>query len=355
MGRQGQSGRAHLSRHHYTAGPALVLDHHRAIATAADRTRLRGNARGRAGSVKSSVAQPIRGIDRTGRKEPAVRGRPVSRQPNLCWRAFMNAEDAAAFIVDCIAKPRPSAGYSTYGYEVYVPNFIAAYLSEVERPPGHESTWREGPRARELAPIFNEAAWDLCRRGILRPGVQKLGGQGDGGTGNGYTVTAMGRAWLAKGTLTPILFDQSRLGQLFETLSKPLGRGFQQRATEAATCHALGCYLASCAMCGAAAESILLSVAIAKIGDEATVLKTYLSSQGRKRTINSIIHGAVPALADPFKAATSLLSYWRDEAAHGAVSEISEIEAHTALGRLVRFAQFTCDNWAELTARTPSD
>jgi hypothetical protein len=38
------------------------------------------------------------------------------------------------------------------------------------------------------------------------------------------------------------------------------------------------------------------------------------------------IHGARPGIADPFKAATSLLSYWRDEAAHGTVSEISEIE-----------------------------
>jgi hypothetical protein len=66
----------------------------------------------------------------------------------------MNVEDAAAFIIDCIARPRPSAAYSSYGYEVYVPNFITTFLSEVERPPGHESTWRDGPRARELAPIW---------------------------------------------------------------------------------------------------------------------------------------------------------------------------------------------------------
>jgi hypothetical protein len=63
------------------------------------------------------------------------------------------------------------------------------------------------------------------------------------------------------------------------------------------------------------------------------------------------IHGARPAIADRFKAATSLLSCWRDEAAHGTVSEISEIEPHTALGRLVRFAQFICDNWTDLTGR----
>ena len=103
-------------------------------------------------------------------------------------------------------------------------------------------------------------------------------------------------------------------------------------------------------MCGAAAESIVLAIAVAKSGDEATVLKTYLATQGRKRTIDGIVHAARASIADAFKAATDLLSYWRDEAAHGRASEISEIEAHTALGRLVRFAQFASDNWAELIA-----
>jgi hypothetical protein len=261
----------------------------------------------------------------------------------------MHVEDAVTFIVNCIAKPRPASPYSSYGYEVYVPNIIAAYLTETE-PGSVPSTVRDSPRARELMPTFSEAAWDLCRRGILRPSVQAIGGQGDSGTGHGYTVTAFGRDWINKGALTPLLFDQSRLSQLFDTLSKRLGRGFQQRATEAATCHALGCYLASCAMCGAAAESIVLSVAIAKSGDEAAVLKTYLAAQGRKRTIDAVIHGAQPGIAEPFRAATSLLSYWRDESAHGRASDISEIEAHTALGRLVRFAQFASDNWSELTA-----
>lgn len=104
-------------------------------------------------------------------------------------------------------------------------------------------------------------------------------------------------------------------------------------------------------MCGAAAESIVLAIAIAKTGDEGAVLKTYLAAHGRKRTIDGIIHGARTGIADAFKAATDLLSYWRDEAAHGTASDISEIEAHTALGRLVRFAQFASDNWTELTGK----
>jgi hypothetical protein len=76
------------------------------------------------------------------------------------WRGMhVRGEDAAAFIIDCLARSRP-AGYSSYGYEVYLPNVIADYLREVERPPGHESTWRSGPRAEPLSPLFYEAAWE---------------------------------------------------------------------------------------------------------------------------------------------------------------------------------------------------
>jgi hypothetical protein len=102
-------------------------------------------------------------------------------------------------------------------------------------------------------------------------------------------------------------------------------------------------------MCGAAAESILLSVAIAKSGDEAAVMAKYLSGSGRQKVTEGIIGQAKQAIAGPFRSATSLLSYWRDEAAHGSASNISEIAAHEAIARLLRFAQFASDNWSELT------
>jgi hypothetical protein len=265
----------------------------------------------------------------------------------------MHVEDAASFIVDCIAMPRPSDGYATYGFEIYLPNVIATYLKEVERPSGHESTWRNGPRAQELSPLFYEAAWDLCLHGILRPGVRALGGQSDGGGGNGYSVTRLGRAWIADGAPTPILIDPSRLSKLFGVLSERLGPGFLQRALEAAQCHAFGCYLASCAMCGAAAESILLAVATAKSADEEATLKTYRAASGRQRVVEQIVGGLPQPIAAPFRSAMGLLAYWRDEAAHGIASEISEIEAHEAIARLIRFGQFTSDKWAELTAGRP--
>jgi hypothetical protein len=102
-------------------------------------------------------------------------------------------------------------------------------------------------------------------------------------------------------------------------------------------------------MCGAAAESILLAVAIAKSGDEAKTVAAYRASMGRQRTIDSVVGQARLAIAEPFRSAAQLLSYWRDEAAHGMASTISEPEAHNAVARLLRFAQFVTDNWNELT------
>jgi hypothetical protein len=259
----------------------------------------------------------------------------------------MHTDEAAAFILDFIGNPRASA-YGAPDCEIYLPNVIAAHLVEREQVPQHSV--RDHSRMRELLPIFLDTAWEFCRRGILRPAEVNNRVEG-----RGFSITSAGRAWLDAKSFEPILVNSSRLAQLFEKLSTQLGRGFQQRASEAANCHALKCYLASCAMCGAAAESVVLSVAIAKTRDEERVLKIYQATHGRRNVINSIIEAARPGIVGAFRAATDLLSYWRDEAAHGTASEISEIEAYTALHQLLRFAQFVCDNWAELTdGKTPS-
>jgi hypothetical protein len=43
-----------------------------------------------------------------------------------------------------------------------------------------------------------------------------------------------------------------------------------------------------------------------------------------------------------------LLKDWRDEAAHGKPSGITDNEAYTSLAMLLRFAQFVNDNWNTL-------
>jgi hypothetical protein len=139
---------------------------------------------------------------------------------------------------------------------------------------------------------------------------------------------------------------------MFGKLSPQFGSGFLQRAAEAVTCHRFGAYLGCCAMCGAAAESILLAVAIAKSGDDVSTLAMYRAAQGRRKVIDRVVGQARQTIADPFRSATGLLSFWRDDAAHGLASAISETEAHEALARLTRFAQFAAENWDDLTRQS---
>jgi hypothetical protein len=241
------------------------------------------------------------------------------------------AEDVANFILDFCGNPRNDS-YSTYGYEIYLPGVIVAYILEIENSTEHRAQLYNGPRALVLSPIFYDAAWTLCRLGVLRPGIRRLDLQAtaDGASGNGYSLTVAGKRWIAEGLPVPLLTDAGRLSQLFHKLGKNFGADFSQRASEAARCHSSGTYLASCAMCGAAAEAILLSVAIAKIGDEDAVLAEYKTASGRTRVVKRIVGTLRESLASQFRSATGLLNYWRDEAAHGATSTISEIEAHEA-------------------------
>jgi hypothetical protein len=258
----------------------------------------------------------------------------------------VQVEDALQYLLDYIAKPRKS-DYSSFGYDIYLPNVIPAFLSEVHGVPEREA---RGLPSEAISPAFYDAAWTLCRHGILRPGIKRTGAQ-SAGEGDGYSVTGMGRTWVADGASYPLVVDTTRVNALFAKLSAHFGPGFQQRANEAVRCHAFGCYLASCAMCGAAAESMLLAVAIAKTRNEERTLKMYHAPHGRRNVVESIVSGLKPSIASPFRSATGLLSYWRDEAAHGMASEISEIEAHDAIARLMRFAQFASDNWDLLTTK----
>lgn len=56
-------------------------------------------------------------------------------------------------------------------------------------------------------------------------------------------------------------------------------------------------------------------------------------------------------LRDEYKGYTTLLKYWRDQAAHGKASGIGDNEAYTSLALLLRFAIFVEDNWAEIVTK----
>ena len=163
------------------------------------------------------------------------------------------------------------------------------------------------------------------------------------------TLLPGSRLWLQAARERPFI-DSSRLAQLFQSFAQRFGDGFAQRATEAVTTYRTANWLAACVMAGAAAESVLLAVAVGKSGDEKKVLATYNSSGGRGRTTQMVLQGATTPIKTQFGNALLVMHFWRDTAAHGMATTISEIEAHASLMQLLRLAQFADDHWDRLIA-----
>ena len=235
----------------------------------------------------------------------------------------MQFDEALEILVDHCAAASPSlavatgrygssARNSTYGNDIWIAQVVQNYWAS------------RGIGSTNLEPEhflrFYDAAWELCRIGVLRPGPYAPMGQGQIGSGqfsgDGYSITEFGHAWLAKADRR-VAGDPSRMAHLFASFANAYGPGFAQRADEAVRCHRTSNFLAACVMTGAAAKSILLAVAIAKTGDEPKVLKDYASAGGRGRVTKLILSGLKGSVAQTFDAALQVLHYWRDDASHG--------------------------------------
>jgi len=254
------------------------------------------------------------------------------------------------FLIQYLRSP-PTGPYPRYGYDLYIPTALRAYLG-MNQGQGYINDDDVQRRGVGISAIFYAAAWNLCRRGIIRPGVNELGAQAtaDGSGGNGYSVTPFGQQWLReidRDDFVPT--EPERFGQLLSHYLRRLGKGFQERGQEAVRCYGAHAYLACCAMAGAAAESALLAIAIAKRRDEDVVLRSYVGSSGRSRVEKMILGQLHEGVRREFLGFTTLLKYWRDEASHGRASNIGDNEAYTSLAMLLRFAQFAEEHWEQLT------
>lgn len=259
----------------------------------------------------------------------------------------MTLEDATQLFIGWLRKPEYN-GHAKYGYDIYIPSLIRTYLEQKQ-----VDHFQIEAVLTKLSPLFYNAAWELCRRGIIRPGVCAHGKQAteDGSAGNGYSITPFGKIWLeeeANSDFVPT--EPERFAQMLEPYRDKFGASFHQRTQEAIRCYGAHVYLACCAMCGAAAESILLATAIVKTNDEAKILTTYRSAGGRQKIENILIGQSNQQLKDEIKGFNSLLKYWRDEAAHGHITKINENEAYTAIAMLLRFSMFITNKWNELTS-----
>ncbi|MFZ3171983.1 MAG: hypothetical protein WA118_08390 [Carboxydocellales bacterium] len=258
----------------------------------------------------------------------------------------INEEDAFNYIIRYLNEGTKS-GYSNYGYGLYLPNVMHNYLVLITGVNSNETD----RYFKDISPAFYNAAWELCRRGLLRPGITTHGLQAtsDGSAGNGYSITPKGKAWLEEaGKYDYVPIEPGRFARLLDKYGDWFGPSFRERCQEAIRCYGAHAYLACCAMCGAAAESIILALAIAKSGNEERVLKDYASAGGRGRIENLIIGKQPNGIQAEFRGYSSLLKYWRDTAAHGKISNITDNEAYTSLAFLLRFALFTSEKWDTL-------
>jgi hypothetical protein len=262
---------------------------------------------------------------------------------------MMHFDDAYAVLIKYLAALPESKGRAAraaqaqgHGGDLWIPHVVQGY-------------WQSRPEAaeelddRHFQPFY-DAAWELCRIGVLRPGEFAPRGWATDASlfsGDTFSITRFGRAWLREASQRPII-DPSRLAQVLQEFAGRFGGGFVQRATEAVKTYRTGSYLATCVMAGAAAESILLALAVAKVGDEAKVLLEYNTTGGRRRITRRIGASVSPTLASQLETALQALGHWQEGAGHSTMTAVSEVEAHMRLTDLLRLAQFAHDHWVEL-------
>jgi hypothetical protein len=115
----------------------------------------------------------------------------------------IGVDEALNFILRKLRTEGP-ARFDRDGFDFWVSDYAARYLEEVEgvrpRPP------IEDQRTYDASVPFFDAAWELARRGVLRPSVRNSFMQWAArySTGGGYTLTEIGAEWLASLDETPL-------------------------------------------------------------------------------------------------------------------------------------------------------
>jgi hypothetical protein len=254
-------------------------------------------------------------------------------------------DEAIAWICETLRNQQSYQRFATYGYEVYIPAVLELWKDEIS---GRDFLRRHGETACAAALI--EGAHELIARGVLRQGVARVTGQGTA-QGLGFSLTARGQHWLDTNEAVPR--SASAMAAVFHTLAGRFGHAFDLRAQEAVACLQGGAPLAACAMAGAAAEAILLALAINRRGSADSVLNDYRKAGGRKRITDYLLGQAQKEVRQNIEPGLELLNYWRDESAHGNVTQVAGPMAAAAVDRLYRLATYADDNWATLTAPQP--
>ena len=203
----------------------------------------------------------------------------------------MTADDALNHLVGFLKAGVPLHRQNQDHHDVYLEVLLWEYMRRHE---GYQTrntvSGSDERRMAELAAPFLTAAWELCRRGILRPGHNTfLIAFNHTTPENVYTLTDFGREWLRRTELAELTaIVPKRFVELLNGFVARFGPGYRSRAEQAVMAYHAQAYLAACAMCGAASESIMLALAIERFG-EVRVLQDYSRAGGRAKVRNMLV------------------------------------------------------------------
>jgi hypothetical protein len=259
-----------------------------------------------------------------------------------------SVEDALDFMVD-LMRDQPTA-VKSYGYDVWIANVAEAFARQFARP--GQPHFELAPAVQSVSRTFMDAAWQLCRLGVLRPGTKEITLQSHA-DGEGYAITEFGTKWLAEHSKPAYVpTDPGRIASLLAGPQSLFGEVYATRAADAARCYSAHAFYACCAMIGAAAESIVVAPGIAKLTEQ-TTLQLYRETHGRKALTEAVLQGCPEYVAREFRLHADLIGLWRDQSAHAHAVSIGEAEAFTNMRGLIKFAHFAEERWQHLTAKAP--
>ncbi|MGE0862502.1 MAG: hypothetical protein AB7P34_01270 [Vicinamibacterales bacterium] len=203
----------------------------------------------------------------------------------------MSPDDALNHLVSFLKSGISLRRQNHDDHDVYLEVLLWEYMRRHEgfQERNHVSG-RDEQRMRQIAAPFLTAAWELCRRGILRPGYNTFHiSFSHTQPENVYSLTEFGKGWLQRTELADLAaIVPKRFVELLNGFVERFGPGYRSRAEQAVIAYHAQAYLAACAMCGAASESIMLALAIERFG-EARVLQDYSRAGGRAKVRNMLV------------------------------------------------------------------
>jgi hypothetical protein len=110
--------------------------------------------------------------------------------------ASLGVDDALNYILQRLRSQGP-AEHGQHGYHATVVDLASRYVAEVIGSRHPDPIENEDTYAVSIA--IYDAAWELARRGIVRPSVHNSFMQFDAfnAAGGGFTLTTIGAEWLA--------------------------------------------------------------------------------------------------------------------------------------------------------------